>query len=381
MTDLAVIGGGPAAAAAALHLARGGADVDLYAPPAAGEKPCGGALPEHLLPRLPGFDPAPLPSVEVSTIELTTAAGLACSVAIRGLRIFRRADLDAALVEVAQSAGARRRREKVRRIEWRDGSPVLTTASSARTYRWVVDAGGARSVGRLALGLEPIGESLGLGASLPAASFGGEVAGDGSRRRSVVLSFPDAADSYCWIFPRPGGVSVGIAFSAGSLSRGAARSLLDDFLRRRLSGWSGDLPAAYCYPIPVFSARSLEAVAASAERGLLLAGDAAAVADPLTREGIRWAALSGTWAAESLLDGRPDGYVERLRQELEPEMTRAQRAVEIFFEDRLVQWMIPLCRWHGGLAAVLIDLLTCRLPYRQLRRRLIRAVIGGGRRG
>ena len=42
-------------------------------------------------------------------------------------------------------------------------------------------------------------------------------------------------------------------------------------------------------------------VAARAGKRLLLAGDAAAVADPLTREGIRYGMLSGSCAAACLL--------------------------------------------------------------------------------
>ncbi|HEV7518225.1 MAG TPA: FAD-dependent oxidoreductase, partial [Thermoanaerobaculia bacterium] len=59
---IAVLGGGPAGSAAALCLARAGAAVDLYMPARPGEKPCGGAVPEHVLPRLAGFEPGPLPA-------------------------------------------------------------------------------------------------------------------------------------------------------------------------------------------------------------------------------------------------------------------------------------------------------------------------------
>ncbi|HXO43046.1 MAG TPA: FAD-dependent oxidoreductase, partial [Thermoanaerobaculia bacterium] len=61
--QIAVLGGGPAGGSAALALARGGAAVTLYLPERPGEKPCGGAVPEHVLPRLAGFDPAALAAV------------------------------------------------------------------------------------------------------------------------------------------------------------------------------------------------------------------------------------------------------------------------------------------------------------------------------
>src|SRR3954465_15067018 len=107
MTRIAVLGGGPAGSAAALALARGGAEVDLYLPARPGEKPCGGAVPEHVLPRLAGFDPSPLPRVEEPAAVLENATGGTVEIPLRGLRIFRRGDFDRALVEAAVAAGAR----------------------------------------------------------------------------------------------------------------------------------------------------------------------------------------------------------------------------------------------------------------------------------
>ena len=75
MTRVAVLGGGPAGASAALALARGGVEVDLYLPARPGEKPCGGAVPEHVLPRIAGFDPSPLPAVVAPEALLEDARG------------------------------------------------------------------------------------------------------------------------------------------------------------------------------------------------------------------------------------------------------------------------------------------------------------------
>jgi geranylgeranyl diphosphate/geranylgeranyl-bacteriochlorophyllide a reductase len=367
---LAVIGGGPAAGAAALGLARAGAEVAIYAPVRRGEKPCGGALPASLLPRLAGFEPASLPAVAVAAALFENAAGGRLRLDVGGLRIFRRGDLDPALIAAAVAAGARRVAARVERVEWQGGRPVVVAGGRPAVYDWLVAADGARSLSWRSLvagrggGCELPGESVGLGASL-----------DGVYHPEMVLAFPGAADAYAWIFPRPGGVSVGIAYSAHRLSHGAARGLLASFLDRHLAA-PGPPPAPrYRYPIPVYGPWTLPRVATALERRVLLAGDAAALADPLTREGIRYAALSGGWAAEALAAGRPGDYRLRLGDELDAELSRAARARELFFADGVGEWMVPLCRLHRGIRTVLGDLVACRQPYRGLRRRLLRAAV------
>src|SRR6266545_4530367 len=356
MTRIAVIGGGPAGAAAALALARGGAEVDLWVPGRPGEKPCGGAVPGHVLPRLEGFDPSLLPAVVSPEAVLENASGRSVCLPLAGLRIFRRADFDCALVEAAVAAGARRIAAKVESVDWVPEGVRVSAGSDARIYDWIVGADGVHGPTRRRLGLTPQGDSIGLGGSLR-----------GVETERLVLAFPDLADAYLWIFPRPGGVSVGIAYTPDLLSGGAARATLDSFLDRWLPALWRDLPGPrYRYPIPVWGPHTLAAVRRGLDRRILLAGDAAAVADPLTREGIRYGLLSGTWAAEHLLAGEPEKYPERLDAELEGELGRAERARRIFFEGPVGQWMVPVARTLPGVRTVLGDLLACRQPYRGL---------------
>ena len=363
---IAVLGGGPAGGSAALALARGGAAVDLYLPARPGEKPCGGAVPEHVLPRLAGFDPGLLPAVASPAAVLENARGGRIGVDLQGIRIFRRRDFDGALAEAAMAAGAVLRPAKAERLEWGSGGIQVTAEGEARVYDWIVAADGARGLTRRSLGLASRGDSLGLGGSLSGLAWD-----------RLVLAFPGLADAYLWIFPRPGGASVGIAYTAGRLTDAAARGALDAFLDRHLPlGWR-DLPGPrYRYPIPVFGEWTLPAVCRALARRVLLAGDAAALADPLTREGIRYGLLSGLWAAEGLLAGDPGRYPDVLAAELAAEMARAGKARDLFFEGSIGQWMVPAARLHSGIRRVLGDLLACRQPYRGLRRRLVRAALG-----
>src|SRR3954451_19376041 len=94
---IAVLGGGPAGGSAALALARGGAAVDLYLPARPGEKPCGGAVAEHPLPKIERFHPSPLPAVVSPEALLENARGHRLALYLDGVRIFRRRDFDHAL--------------------------------------------------------------------------------------------------------------------------------------------------------------------------------------------------------------------------------------------------------------------------------------------
>lgn len=328
-------------------------------------------MPAHVLPLLAGFDPSPLPAVRspAATLENARHGRIdRLDLQLQDLRIFRRADLDAALVEAAAAAGARlvpRRAERVAA----DGRGVAVLAGSeSRRYAWAIGADGAGGLARRSAGLPRPASSVGLGASLSGLAWD-----------RLVLAFPGLADAYLWIFPRPGGASAGIAYTPGALAPAVAEAALGDFLDRHLpSGWR-DLPGPrYRFPIPVWSEGTLQGVRRALGRRILLAGDAAALADPLTREGIRYGMLSGAWAAEALLAGAPARYAGRLGDELGGEMERAARAARLFYEGPVGQWMVPFARLHPGIRRVLGDLLACRQPYRGLTRRLLRAAAGRG---
>lgn len=364
---VAVIGGGPGAAAAALTLARDGARVVLFRPARPGEKPCGGALPASRLPPLPGFDLGALPSVEATRFLVENADGSCVALDVEGVYVYRRADLDAALVDTAVAAGAELVAHRVESLEHGDRGVDLVADGCRRRFSWVIGADGGRGLSRRSLGRFSAGDSLGIGASI-----------DGDFGNCLTLAFPGVTDAYLWIFPRPGGVSVGVAYSEARLSRGAAESLLRRFLDRRLEGGASRLAEGrrYRYPIPVYGSDTLPALEAGVLRRLLLVGDAAGLADPLTREGIRYAILSGVLAAESLLENQPQRYPRRVALEIGREMSRALAARELFFEAPIGQLLVPVCRMHPGVRRVLADLLGCRQPYHGLRRRLLRSAVG-----
>src|SRR5205085_111000 len=152
-----------------------------------------------------------------------------------------------------------------------------------------------------------------------------------------------------------------------------------DALRMRLRAWiqktalaPGARLDAYSWPIPSLAPRELDALDVSGP-GWCLAGDAAGLVDPITREGIFFALQSGEWAADAIASDAADPwqrYRERVRDEIGTELARAARFKAGFFRPRFTRLLIDALRHSGAVRAVMADLIAGRLPYAQLKWRL-----------
>jgi len=106
----------------------------------------------------------------------------------------------------------------------------------------------------------------------------------------------------------------------------------------------------------------------------LLVGDAAGLVDPITREGIFFALLSGQLAADSILGGgdAAAAYVDRLREIIYPELRAAARLKARFYRPRFISLLISSLQRSGPVRAVMADLVAGEQPYASLRGRLFR---------
>jgi flavin-dependent dehydrogenase len=105
----------------------------------------------------------------------------------------------------------------------------------------------------------------------------------------------------------------------------------------------------------------------------MLLGDAGGMVDPITREGIFFALLSGDAAADSLLDGvRPDvRYGDRIRALVYDELLRAARLKGRFFDPRFTALLVRALQQSASIREIMADLVAGRQTYRGLRRRLL----------
>ncbi|HVS09839.1 MAG TPA: geranylgeranyl reductase family protein, partial [Planctomycetota bacterium] len=286
-------GAGPAGASAALELARGGARVALLERDELPRyKTCGGGVLGRALALLPP-EIAAACQVRCLSAEVRFAeAGLDFTVRRSEPLVWMamRAELDLAITGAARAAGA----ELVAPCELRgleqDRSGVrLRTSRGELRARYLVAADGAASQAARAAGFPP------LESAIPALEWELD-AGPAALERfagRALFDFSGIPHGYAWIFPKREHLSVGIL----CMRRGRAR------LPERLTRWLASMGLADASPgerhgwtIPV---RPRDAFA----RGrVLLAGDAAGLADPLTGEGITHAVHSGRLAARALLE-------------------------------------------------------------------------------
>ena len=313
--DVIVVGSGPAGAAAACGLARGGLDVlllDRQEFPR--DKTCGDGIPPGSVEileslgmgdkiRAAGFH-------QVEGIRLGSPAGRVWDAAFRprrgrsGFLIAPRAEFDALIHDHAIESGARFLRAAVRAPVLEDGRvtgvrAVVGGRDTELTARIVVGADGATSA---------IARALRAG-SKPSA-----------RHRSVAIrAYLDGIETlpgriefyfyrrllpgYGWVFPLgPDRANVGVIVRADRYreSGDSLDGLLEEFLdspavRGRLrTGHRIEKTASW--QLPNATAGPLQ----NTFDGAVLAGDAASLVDPLTGEGIHSALVSAVCASEAI---------------------------------------------------------------------------------
>jgi len=307
-TDLAVIGGGPAGAAAAIRAARGGARVTLFEKgPPGRDKVCG----DGLTPRAV----AALDELKVDLEDAHRIDGLRM-VANRTVRqldwpgsarfpahgaVWPRRRFDTRLLELAAEAGAEVRwgTEAMPVLE---GGRVTGVVADGRTWDagLVVLAAGAPGAAARLLGAdrdpdEPFGLAIRTYVSSPRHA---------ERYLEACLTLRDhagtAVPGYGWLFPAGDG-TVNLGVGALSTMRGFRalnlNRLLDDYRALVAGAWELgpflERPRAWRLPMATVRRHG---------PGWVAVGDAAGLVNPMNGEGIDYGLESGMLAADLFLD-------------------------------------------------------------------------------
>jgi len=372
--DIAIVGAGPAGAWAAYSLARRGARVTIFDPSHPREKACGGGVTGRALALV--ADALAETSLPASTIRrarfLETERGRSAVVPLStlcetDLVVASRATFDAALLESARQAGATLITARVTDVTLEPGGARIHTKDGAYRTRFLVGADGTNSLvrRRLARGFGRDDLSIATG------YFAHGVTSD-----EILIELISDPPGYIWSFPRPTHLAVGICAQADSGATAAA-------LRERAAAWiratgiaDGARLEPYSWPIPSLSVQSLRRVELAGP-SWCVAGDAAGLVDPITREGIYFALLSGQWAAEAAIDGDASQYASRIRSEIMPELAHAAQLKASFFRLASTGLLIRALQHSPAVNGVMADLIAGRQSYLGLKWRLLRTLEWG----
>ena len=373
--DVVIVGAGPAGARAAFVLASRGAQVTIVDASHPREKPCGGGVTGRALALVAdALDAADCPASVIRSARFTDAGGRRSAVvalddhgvsADSALLVADRATFDAALLAAAERAGAVLDRSRVTNVTVDAGGATLETTGGTRRAGFVIGADGANSLVRRRVATPFRRDQL----SIATGFFAHGVTSD-----EIVIELTSDPAGYIWSFPRPTHLAIGICAQADAgVTAGA--------LRARTSRWMAATGIAdgarlepYSWPIPSLGAADFDTVALAGPRWAL-AGDAAGLVDPITREGIYFALASGQWIADALSDGGDARrYEARVRDDAMTELAGAARLKAGFFRPAFTGLMMRALQESRAIREVMADLVAGRQPYGSLKWRLLRTL-------
>jgi geranylgeranyl reductase family protein len=311
--DVVVVGGGPAGLSAAHEAARRGArTLVLERAVYPRYKTCGGGLIGLSVAEVRDRIDIPVADrIERLTFTLDGRHRFSRTEKHPVLAMVRRTEFDDALRGAAEKAGAQVRAGVTVRAVTDEG--VRLADGSLIDGRVIVGADGSAGVSARHVGVEFEQVDLGLELELPV--HGRQRA---AWRNHVHIDWGPVPGSYAWVFPKDDTLTVGVIAARGDGER--TRAYLRDFVRRLgLDGVapehdSGHLTRVRTPGSPVRKGR------------VIVAGDAAGLLEPWTREGISFATRSGRLAGAAAATGALDTYGARVEEALGPEM-RAGRLI------------------------------------------------------
>ena len=327
-----MVGGGPAGLAAARAAAEAGAKTVVLERAAYPRyKTCGGgligtsiaAIEHHVT--LPARD-----QIHTATFTLRGAHSFTRRSDDALLTMVLRDEFDDALRLTAVAAGAVVRQRSVARSIHEDGDYAYVRLADGTEVRAtvVVGADGSSGVSARYVNVEFAQVDLGLELEIAAPESVQK-----QWRQRVLLDWGPIPGSYAWVFPKSDRLTVGVIASRGQGEQ--TKQYLRDFVDRLgLSSFepiqdSGHLTRCRSDRSPLRKGR------------VLVAGDAAGLLEPWTREGISFALRSGTLAgkmgAEAAICRRErcvgqhlDKYIESINQSLVPEIQAGRLILSAF---------------------------------------------------
>ena len=246
------------------------------------------------------------------------------------VNLVRRDEFDASLIDAAVTAGATVYDNTVVTKLTADDDVMRVTTRNRGDMRARVVVGADGSAGRSAAYVGVVLDQVDLGLEVELVTPSDQ-SGDWSDR--ILIDWGTIPGAYAWVFPKGGTLSVGVIAERGHPD--LTRSYLSDFLARlnldqqQAVVSSGHLTRCRTRDSPLYRDR------------VLVAGDAAGLLDPWTREGISFALRSGTIAGRAAAQAAAaasaaeatavmTAYAEEISATLAPEMNGGRLFMRAF---------------------------------------------------
>jgi geranylgeranyl reductase family protein len=332
--DLAVIGAGPAGLVAARAAAAAGARtvvIERLKHPR--YKTCGGGLVGRSVAEVVNSISVPVrEQISTACFTLNGRRTLTRKAEHPFLQMVMRDEFDDALRLAAIEAGAEVWEQLPVRAVWQDADFAyarLIDGTDVRSYV-MIGADGSSGVSSRHVDVNYAQVDLGLELEIPVPELT-----MGQWRGRILIDWGPIPGSYGWVFPKSASLTVGVIAARGQGE--GTREYLQSFLRRlglasiKPTRDSGHLTRCRSDDSPLRKGR------------VLVAGDAAGLLDPWTREGISFALRSGSaagaQAGRACAAGQRRGeefeatleqYVSSMEQTLVPEMKAGRLILRAF---------------------------------------------------
>jgi geranylgeranyl reductase family protein len=361
--DVIVVGSGPAGACAAWGLTKASVAVAVIEKAVLPRyKTCGGGIVGRAMQALP-LDVRHVVEQDCHTAQLNfLPAGLSFTThrPTPIVSMTMRDQFDYALLSAAQTAGAVVHQQCAVEKASFDGDVVtLTTNRGSMKAAFVIAADGALSTVARAMGMAD-GRVL-----IPALEYEVTVPPDQLDRfqNTARFDFDLLPHGYAWAFPKRQHLSIGVLSMAqrGSDLKSSMARYLDV-----LGCGSVTRVERHGFLIPIRPRRG-----PFVDKRILLVGDAAGFADPVTGEGISFAIRSGLMAAQSLIDGRFEEasvrseYTRSLAERILPELRAGRWLARLLYDfPRIRSWAFS--RQGQRLCEAVTDVMAGKRTYRDL---------------
>jgi len=362
--DVAVIGGGPAGTIAACKLSSQGYKVILFEkanPPR--YKTCGGGVVKRVAELLDTEIRSEFEN-EFYSVEVFDHQADFHHLVTRSYPLVymcTRENFDNALLRKAETAGTVIMKNcEVLNFSVNNESVLIETANGNYSAEFIIGADGAQGISAKKSGLKIHKKNL------PALEYEVSVSKtDLEKFPTARFDFGVVPGGYTWVFPKRNHLSIGLGIFATNNRTDKVNKYINDYILKLKLNRIENIEKHGFY-IPVSLAKNKLSL-----NRIFLAGDAAALADPLTAEGISSAIFSGQFAAEAIIEGKGDTerssylYNQKVEENLWKELKGSLFFNKVFYSyDNIRAFLMK----HYGikLSEIIADIISNQRKYSSL---------------